>query len=144
MKAIRVHEFGGPEVLRIEEVPDPKPSTGQLVIRVSAIGVNPADTYMRTGTYTRKPALPYTPGTDAGGTVESVGGGVTRFKAGDRVYLAGSLTGAYAEQALCESRLYFRCRQMHRLHRARPCMFPTGPRTALFFTGRRRAAEKPC
>lgn len=107
MRAIRVHEFGGPEVLRIEEVPELRPSRGQLVIRIHAVGVNPADTYMRTGTYTRKPALPYTPGTDAGGTVESVGSGVTRFKAGDRVYLAGSVSGTYAEQALCEQHTVF-------------------------------------
>lgn len=107
MRAIRVHEFGGPDVLRLEEVPDLKPGAGQLVIRIRAVGVNPADTYMRTGTYARKPALPYTPGTDAGGTVEAIGSGVTRFKAGDRVYLAGSVTGTYAEQALCEEHTVF-------------------------------------
>lgn len=102
MKAIRVREFGGPEVLKIEEVPDPKPGAGQLVIRIHAIGVNPVDAYMRAGTYARKPSLPFTPGTDAAGIVESVGQGVTRFKAGDRVYIAVSLTGTYAGQALCE------------------------------------------
>ena len=64
--------------------------------------MNPVETYIRAGTYARKPTLPYTPGTDGAGTIESVGEGVTRFKAGDRVYLAGSLTGTYAEQALCE------------------------------------------
>ena len=107
MKAIRVHEFGGPEVLRLDDVPDLKPGEGQVVVRIRAVGVNPADTYMRTGTYTRKPALPYTPGTDAAGTVESLGSSVTHFKPGDRAYLAGSLTGTYAEQALCEQNTVF-------------------------------------
>jgi NADPH:quinone reductase len=102
MKAIRVKEFGGPEVLKLEEVPDPKPGAGQLVIRIHAIGVNPVDTYMRAGTYARKPSLPFTPGTDAAGVVDSVGHGVTRFKPDDRVYIAVSLTGTYAQLALCE------------------------------------------
>ena len=65
MKAIRVREFGGPETMRLEEVPDPKPASGQIVVRIRATGVNPVDSYMRAGTYPRKPSLPYTPGTDA-------------------------------------------------------------------------------
>jgi NADPH:quinone reductase len=100
MKAIRVHAFGGPEVLRLEDIPAPRPAAGQVLIRVRAAGVNPYDTYMRNGTYAIKPPLPYTPGSDAAGTIESVGDGVTRFKPGDRVYTANTLTGAYAEQAL--------------------------------------------
>jgi NADPH2:quinone reductase len=100
MKAIRVHAFGGPEVLRLEDVPAPRPAAGQVLIRVRAAGVNPYDTYMRNGTYAIKPPLPYTPGSDAAGTIEGVGDGVTRFKPGDRVYTANTLTGAYAEQAL--------------------------------------------
>src|SRR5579863_4495548 len=107
MKAIRVHEFGGPEVLKLEEVPDPKPAAGQVVVRMRAAGVNPVDAYMRAGTYARKPALPFTPGTDGAGTIESVGAGVTRFKVGDRVYLAGSLSGSYAELSLCDEKLVF-------------------------------------
>jgi NADPH2:quinone reductase len=101
MKAIRVHEFGGPEVMKLESVPDVKPGEGQVIVRVHAAGVNPVDTYIRAGVYPKKPALPYTPGTDSAGTVESVGAGVKSVKAGDRVYTAGSLTGAYAEQTLC-------------------------------------------
>jgi len=100
MKAIRVHQFGGPEVLKLEEVPTPKPDAGQVLVRVRAVGVNPYDTYMRAGTYAIKPHLPYTPGSDAAGTVEAVGSGVTKVKAGDRVYTAQTLTGAYAEYAL--------------------------------------------
>ncbi|MGI9101853.1 MAG: NADPH:quinone reductase [Terriglobales bacterium] len=101
MKAIRVREFGGPEVLKLDEVPDPKPGAGQVVVRIHAVGVNPVDTYIRTGTYAVKPALPYTPGSDAAGEVESVGEGVTKVRAGDRVYIYRSLSGAYAEKALC-------------------------------------------
>jgi len=100
VKAIRVHQFGGPEVLKLEEIATPKPETGQVLVRVRAAGVNPYDTYMRTGTYAIKPHLPYTPGSDAAGTIEGVGSGVTKVKAGDRVYTAQTLTGAYAEYAL--------------------------------------------
>ncbi|HEU4403504.1 MAG TPA: NADPH:quinone reductase [Candidatus Polarisedimenticolia bacterium] len=102
MKAIRVRAFGGPEVMRLEEVPDPRPGPRQVVVRVKAAGVNPVDTYIRSGTYPRKPDLPYTPGFDAGGVVESVGQGVTRLKAGDRVYLSWTISGAYADLALCD------------------------------------------
>ena len=100
MKAIRVHEFGGPEVLKLEEVATPKPSAGQVLVRIHAAGVNPYDTYMRAGTYALKPPLPYTPGSDAAGVVEAVGDGVKKVKRGDRVYTAKTLTGAYAEYAL--------------------------------------------
>jgi len=100
MKAIRVHEFGGPEQLRFDEVPTPKPTTGQVLVKVHAAGVNPYDTYMRAGTYPVKPALPFTPGSDAAGVVESVGEGVTKVKPGGRVYTARTLSGAYAEYAL--------------------------------------------
>jgi NADPH:quinone reductase len=108
MKAIRVKEFGGPEVMQLVEVPDPKPTGAQVVVRIRAAGVNPVDVYMRSGTYPRKPTLPYTPGTDGAGTVESLGPDATkRFKPGERVYLAGSLSGTYAELALCEEQFVF-------------------------------------
>jgi NADPH:quinone reductase len=112
MKAIRIKEFGGPEVMKLEEVPDLKPGAGQVVVRLRAVGVNPVDTYIRAGTYPRKPSLPWTPGTDGAGTIESVGPtsnskDAARFKVGDRVYIAGSLSGAYAEQSLCEERFVF-------------------------------------
>lgn len=102
MKAIRVHEFGGPEVLRFEEVADPRPAAGQVLVRVGAAGVNPVDTYIRTGAHAVKPKLPYTPGLDAAGTIEAAGEGVARVGAGARVYTAGSLTGTYAELVLCD------------------------------------------
>lgn len=101
MKAIRVHEFGPPEVMRLEDVNDLEPALGQILVRVKAVGVNPADTYVRSGTYSMKPTLPYTPGGDAAGTVEAVGQEVS-LEIGTRVYTSGTLTGAYAEQMLCE------------------------------------------
>ena len=100
MKAILVREFGGPEVLRIDEVALPKPGPGQVLLKIHAAGVNPADTYQRAGAYAVKPALPYTPGFDGAGVIESIGEGVTGFKPGDRVYLAKSISGTYAEYAL--------------------------------------------
>jgi NADPH2:quinone reductase len=100
MKAILVREFGGPEVLKLEEVPTPRPAAGQVLVRIRAVGVNPYDTYMRNGVYAIKPPLPYTPGSDGAGTVEAVGEGVNKLKPGDRVYAAKTVTGAYAEYAL--------------------------------------------
>jgi NADPH2:quinone reductase len=105
MKAIRVHKFGGPEVLQLEEVPDPKPGEGQALVRIHAIGVNPVETYVRAGAYPQLPTLPYIPGGDAAGVVKAVGPGVSQLTVGDRVYLTGTagerLTGAYAELAVC-------------------------------------------
>lgn len=100
MKAIVVHEFGGPEVLKLEEVATPKPAAGQVLVRIHGAGVNPYDTYMRAGTYAVKPPLPYTPGSDGAGVLAAVGEGVKKVKPGDRVYTAKTLTGAYAEYAL--------------------------------------------
>jgi NADPH2:quinone reductase len=100
MNTILVREFGGPEVLRLEEVPTPKPQPNQVLVKVHAAGVNPYDTYMRNGTYAIKPPLPYTPGSDAAGMVEAIGSGITKVKPGDRVYTAKTVSGAYAEYAL--------------------------------------------
>ncbi|MEK7474707.1 MAG: NADPH:quinone reductase [Candidatus Coatesbacteria bacterium] len=101
MKAVVVRAFGAPEVLKIEDAADPVAGAGQVVVAVKAVGVNPVETYIRSGSYARKPALPYTPGGDAGGVVEAVGAGVTGVKPGDRVWTSGSLSGTYAERALC-------------------------------------------
>lgn len=101
MQALVVREFGGPEVLKVEEVPEPSPGPAQVLVRVKAIGVNPVDNYIRSGTYARKPDLPYTPHTDIGGVVEAVGASVTRFATGDRVY-GFAVAGGGAELALCE------------------------------------------
>src|ERR1700712_2076320 len=106
MKSIRVHAFGGPEVLKLEEIPDPTPGPGQVLIKVHAVGINPVDTYIRAGKYGPK-EFPFTPGADAAGVIESIGAGVKRYKPGDRVYTAGSITGTYAEMALCSEALVF-------------------------------------
>src|SRR5215468_7905963 len=102
MRAIRAHSFGGPEVLQLEQVDDPVPGPGELVIDVRAAGINPADTYMRNGTYAIVPELPYTPGGDAGGVICAMGPDVTQHKVGDPVFvgtaLSFDLTGCYAEK----------------------------------------------
>jgi NADPH:quinone reductase len=101
MKAIRIHAFGGPEALKVEEAPDPHAGPGQVVVRAKAIGVNPVDVYIRSGGYGERP-FPFTPGFDAAGVVESVGPGVQSFKPGDRVYTFGVSAGTYAELILCD------------------------------------------
>ncbi|HXG46466.1 MAG TPA: NADPH:quinone reductase [Methylomirabilota bacterium] len=100
MKAIRVERFGGPEVLQLAEIPRPKPGAGEVLVKIHAIGVNPVDTYFRAGA---NPAitLPWIPGLDAAGVVEELGPGVTTLRPGQRVYTAGTVTGAYAEWTLC-------------------------------------------
>ena len=99
MKAIRVHKFGGPEVLQLDEIPEPKAGPGQVLIEIKAVGVNPVDTYIRSGSYPLLPSLPYIPGGDAAGVVKGVGEGVKRFKPGDRVWVARA--GGYAAIAAC-------------------------------------------
>lgn len=103
MKAIRVRQFGDPEVMVLEDVPDLTPGPGQVLVRIHAAGINPVETYIRTGNYPLKPALPYTPGTDGAGIVEAVGSGVTSVLPGTRVYVghtSGGTTGTYAQQAV--------------------------------------------
>ena len=104
MKAIRVHQFGDPSVMKLESVPDRPAGPGQVLVGVKAVGINPVDTYIRSGVYASLPTLPYTPGVDAAGTVEAVGADVTSVKVGDRVYLSGSVDGraygSYAEKVL--------------------------------------------
>jgi NADPH2:quinone reductase len=97
MKAIRIHQHGGPEVLAYEEVPDPTPQQGQAVVRIEAAGLNFVDVYFRTGLY-KGPALPFVPGQEAAGTVTAVGPGVSEVAVGDRVAYVG-VQGAYAELA---------------------------------------------
>jgi NADPH:quinone reductase len=87
--------------MEIGETDTPEPAGGQVLVRIRAAGVNPVDTYIRAGQHSVKPELPYTPGKDAAGVVERVGQGVERWQAGDRVFTADTLTGTYAEFALC-------------------------------------------
>jgi NADPH2:quinone reductase len=100
MKAIQIHQTGGPEVLQLAELPIPQPGPGQVLIRVEAAGVNFIEIYFRKGTY--KAALPLVPGTEAAGTVEELGRGVTGFAAGDAV-ASVSVLGSYAEYALVQA-----------------------------------------
>jgi NADPH2:quinone reductase len=108
MKAIQIHGFGGAEVLKLETVSDPKPAAGQVVVTLKAIGVNPVDTYIRSGMYGDR-SFPYTPGMDGAGVVKSIGPDVKNLSVNDKVYVAGSLSGTYAEQVLCNAS------QVHRL-----------------------------
>lgn len=94
MKAIRIHEKGGPEVLKYEEIPTPQPDQGEVLIKIAAAGVNFIDIYYRTGIYPVE--TPYTPGEEASGVVEAVGEGVTDFKPGDHVAHCQKM-GSYAE-----------------------------------------------
>ena len=105
MKAIRVHQFGEPTVMKLEDAPDPVAGAGQVLVDVKAAGVNPVDTYIRSGQYASLPTLPYTPGADAAGVVAAVGSDVHEVKVGDRVYISGTVSGraygSYAQRALC-------------------------------------------
>jgi len=103
MKAISVNAFGGPEVLKLSELPDPLPGPAQVLVRLKAAGVNPVDAYIRSGTYARKPALPYTPGMDGAGTVERTGNAVLHLKPADRVYVEYPATGTYADYCLADA-----------------------------------------
>ncbi|XP_010149817.1 PREDICTED: quinone oxidoreductase [Eurypyga helias] len=108
MRAVRVFEFGGPEVLQLQsDVPIPDPKENQVLIKVHACGVNPVETYIRSGNYARKPALPYTPGSDVAGVIEGVGQRVAAFKKGDRVFTIGTISGGYADYAVAAANSVF-------------------------------------
>jgi NADPH2:quinone reductase len=114
VRAIVVREFGGPEVLRLEDVPARHAAPSEILVRIRAAGVNPVDRYVASGTYARKPALPYVPGSDGAGDVEAVGADVSGVHVGDRVYVAGDNVsaagpGTFADQVLCNRA------QVHRL-----------------------------
>jgi len=104
MQAIRAHSFGEADVLQLDTIDDPLPGAHEIVIDLKAIGVNPADTYMRGGAYAIKPDLPYIPGGDGAGIVSAIGDGVTEFKVSDRVFagtaLGFDMTGCYAEKVV--------------------------------------------
>ena len=101
MRSIVVREYGEPEVMNYEEVPIPEVGTSCVLVRIEAAGVNPVDTYVRQGIHPSTPDLPFTPGKDAAGVVEQIAGDVEKVKVGDRVYLAGSISGTYSEYAVC-------------------------------------------
>src|SRR5438874_94557 len=97
MRAIVVNELGGPDVLKLSDVDEPRPGPGELLVGVGAVGVNFIETYQRGGLYPMK--VPYTPGAEAAGRVLAVGEGVTGFQPGDRVATVDA-RGSYAEQAI--------------------------------------------
>jgi NADPH2:quinone reductase len=101
MRAIRIDRFGEPEVMRLEDIREPLPGPGEVVVEVRAAGVNPVDTYIRSGRYFPDLPLPYTPGIDAAGVILAIGEEVYHRRTGDRVYVAWSRSGTYAEQVLC-------------------------------------------
>ena len=106
MRAIRVHQFGDPSVLQLDDVPTPEPGPAQVQIRIRAAGVNPVDTYIRSGRYGALPVPPFIPGSDGAGTISALGAGASRWKVGDRVFFHGTTLGraygAYAEIAVCD------------------------------------------
>ena len=101
MKAIVVDKFGGPEVLTLKEVPKPALADDQVLVKIEFAGVNPVDCYIRSGTYASLPPAGYTPGMDGAGTIEAVGKQVRGYRKGQRVYVAGSVSGTYAEFCVC-------------------------------------------
>jgi NADPH:quinone reductase len=102
MKAIMAKEFGGPDVMKLEETEDLIPGHLQVLVRLEAAGVNPVDVYLLAGTYSRKPALPYTPGLDGAGVVVSLGLGVKGVRKDSRVYVESAATGTYARFCLAD------------------------------------------
>jgi NADPH:quinone reductase len=100
VRAILVSAFGDPDVLQVADVPDPEPAAGEVIVRIRAAGVSPVDAYIRSGQYARLPPLPYVPGFDGSGEIESVPGGVTEWSPGSRVWIStlGSWHGTYAER----------------------------------------------
>ena len=101
MKAIKVKQFGAPQVLQICEAADIQPGPQDVIVQIKAAGVNPVETYIRSGNYAKLPALPWTPGSDGAGDVVAIGSAVTQWKIGDRVYTTGSQSGTYAEFTRC-------------------------------------------
>ena len=141
MKAIRQYTFGAPEVLQLEEVPDPVAGPGQVVVTVHAAGVNPVETYIRSGIYP-KPPTPFTLGNDGAGVVESVGDEVENVSVGDRVYIAGSRSGTYAEKTLCNATNVFPLSERAGFSQGAAVYVPYGTaHQAMFHRGRARAGE---
>ena len=145
MKAIRVHNFGPPEVMQLEEVPDLVPGAGQVLVTVKAVGVNPVDTYFRSGLYRPDMKLPYTPGLDAAGVITAVGPEVQQRTVGQRVYVARSLSGTYAEQVLCkEASDPAIAGGDHLRLKERPSACPMARHTAPSSSGPARRRERRC
>jgi NADPH2:quinone reductase len=108
MKAIEVKNFGAPEVMQLVKKSAPEAGIGEVVVQVRAIGVNPVETYIRAGTYPKLPDVPYTPGGNVAGIISARGPDVSQWQLGDRVYSSATISGAYAEMALCRTDQVFR------------------------------------
>lgn len=103
MKAIRIHEYGGADALRVDEIETPHPAADEVLIRVAAAGINYADIMLCKGTYLMRPALPFTVGFEAAGTIEAVGENVQNWQVGQRVMAMLPAGGGYAEYALAKA-----------------------------------------
>jgi NADPH:quinone reductase-like Zn-dependent oxidoreductase len=147
MKAVRVHEYGGPEVLKYEEAPRPKPGPGEVLVRIRAAGVNPMDWKVREG-YLREALayrMPFVPGWDVSGVVEATGPNVTQLAAGDEVYGYPSVVrdGAYAEYAVVpEAELALKPRTLDHVHAASVPMAALTAWQGLFDAGDLRTEQK--
>jgi NADPH2:quinone reductase len=144
MRAILVRQFGGPEELRLADVPDPMPGPGQVVVRLHAAGVNPYEAYIRSGKYARLPELPYTPGSDGAGLVDATGDGVTGYAPGTRVYVATAVAryGTYAERIACDASMVHPLPESISFSQAAAVGVPAATAyRALVIRGNARAAE---
>lgn len=146
MKAVRVHEYGGPEVLRYEDAPRPEAGPGELLIRVHAAGVNPVDGAVRAGFFKDriKYPLPMIPGWDVSGVVESVGPGVSRLKVGDEVYSRPDISrnGSYAEYIVVkESEAALKPKSIDHVHAAAIPLAGLTAWQALFDAGKLSAGQ---
>lgn len=143
MKAVEVKEFGGPEVLQLVEQSVPVAGPGEVVVHVKAIGVNPIETYIRAGTYAKLPDLPYTPGGNVAGLVASCGPDVTQWQQGDRVYSEATVSGGYAEMALCKADQVFRLPENISFTQGAAVGVPAATAwRGLFIRGRAKAGER--
>lgn len=143
MKVIEVKEFGGPDVMELVEKPLLQPDAEEVVVKVEAIGVNPVETYIRAGTYPRLPNLPYTPGGNISGTVQSCGPNVSEWQRGDRVYSAATLSGGYGEMAICATDQIFRLPANMSFAQGAAIGVPAATAwRGLFIRGRAKAGER--
>jgi len=101
MKAMQIQEYGPASALALTEAPQPTPAADQVLVKVGAAGVNPVDTYIRSGTNNYTANFPHTPGSDGAGTITAIGSDVTEFAVGQRVYFSRNLSGSSAEYCVC-------------------------------------------
>jgi len=142
MKGILVEEFGGPEVCKYRtDLPIPEPNDNQIQVKVFAVGVNPLETYIRSGIFAVKPKLPYIPGKDSAGIVTKIGKNVTDFKVGERVYSVESVTGTYCEFTIIEQNRLFKLPDSLSFNEGSAIGVPYYTAYRALFT---RANAKPC